>query len=639
MAGLQTHRALEITTPLGEDVLLFHRMTATEELSRLFRFELDLLSENHSISFEDLLGQKVTVRLELPHDKNRYFNGFVSRFSQTGTLGNYALYHATVHPWLWFLTRNADCRIFQDKTVPDIIKQVFRDHGFTDFEEALSGSYRTWEYCVQYRETDFNFVSRLMEQEGIYYYFKHDKTKHTLVLADSISSHEPFPGYQQVRYRPPDDRVQDFETIYDWHISKEVQPGTYSLNDFDFKKPRANLLVKSSQLRRHSRAASEIYDYPGEYIKTEEGETLVRARIQELQAEYEQLQGQANARGLSVGCLFNLIDFPRKDQNREYLIVSATHHLESDMYESGMGGGGEIYTCSFTAMPGMQPFRPARSTPKPMVQGPQTAIVVGPSGSEIYTEEYARIKVRFHWDRKSKGDENSSCWIRVAQLWAGSRWGGIHIPRIGQEVMVEFLEGDPDRPIITGRVYNNDNKPPYDLPAKATQSGVKSRSSKNGNPNNYNEIRFEDEKGNEEILIHAERNMKIEVEKDEDHEVEHDRTITVKNDEKHDVLNNRTTTIMNNDTQTVNNKRDVTIATTLTINCGLGATIVCGASGLTINSAGPVSISASAGITLTAPTITLAAPIVQCAGIVQCVTLMTTSVISSTYTPGLGNIL
>ena len=422
-------------------------------------------------------------------------------------------------------------------------------------------------------------------------------------------------------------------------FTKEVQPGKYVLNDFDFKKPKANMLVKSSQLRQHSRAANEIYDYPGEYIKTDEGDTLVRARIQELQAEYEQLQGQANARGLSVGCLFKLIDFPRKDQNREYLIVSATHHLESDAYESGTGGGGEIYSCSFTAMPSMQPFRPARITPKPMVQGPQTAIVVGPSGSEIYTEEYGRIKVQFHWDRESKGDENSSCWIRVAQLWAGSRWGGIHIPRIGQEVIVEFLEGDPDRPIITGRVYNNDNKPPYDLPAKATQSGIKSRSSKNGNPNNYNEIRFEDEKGNEEILIHAERNMKIEVEKDEDHTVDHDRTITVKNDEKHDVMNNRTTTIMNTDTQTVNGKRDVTIATTLTINCGVGATIVCGASGVTINSGGPVSISASAGITLTAPTITLAAPMVQCAGIVQCVTLMTTSVISSTYTPGLGNIL
>ncbi|NLI33215.1 MAG: type VI secretion system tip protein VgrG, partial [Deltaproteobacteria bacterium] len=550
----------------------FHRMTASEELSRLFRFELDLLSENHSISFEDLLGQKVTVRLELPHDKNRYFNGFVTRFSQVGTVGNYALYNATVHPWLWFLTRNADCRIFQDKTVPDIIKQVFRDHGFTDFEETLSGSYRNWEYCVQYRETDFNFVSRLMEQEGIYYYFKHDKTKHTLVLADSISSHEPFPGYQEVPYRPPDERVQDFETIYDWLMSKEVQPGTYVLNDFDFKKPRANMLVKSSQLRHHSRAANEIYDYPGEYVNTEEGDTLVRARIQELQADYEQLQGQANARGLSVGCLFNLIDFPRKDQNREYLIVSATHYLESDQYESGMGGAGEIYTCSFSAMPSMQPFRPPRTTPKPMVQGPQTAIVVGPSGSEIYTEEYARVKVRFHWDRESKGDENSSCWIRVAQLWAGSRWGGIHIPRIGQEVIVEFLEGDPDRPIITGRVYNNDNKPPYDLPAKATQSGVKSRSSKNGNPNNYNEIRFEDEKGNEEILIHAERNMKTEVEHDEEHTVDHDRTILVKNDEKHDVMHDRTTTIMNNDTQTVGVKRDVTIGTTLTINCGVGAT-------------------------------------------------------------------
>ena len=459
MAQLQTVRPVEIITPLGDDVLLFHRMTATEEL-----------------------------------DKTRYFNGFVSRFSQEGTFDDFNAYSVTVHPWLWFLTRTADCRIFQEKKVPDIIKEVFREHGFTDFEETLSGSYRIWEYCVQYRETDFNFVSRLMEQEGIYYYFKHEINKHILVISDSVSSHEAYPGYEKLPYFPPDEHLRrERDHIYDWNISQEVQPGVYALNDFDFTRPKANLEVKASVKREHARATMEIYDYPGEYPDTGDGENYVRARIEELQAEHEQVHGQANARGLAVGSLFELTDYPREDQNREYLIVSATHQVESDAYSSGSGSGAEeVYSCSFTALHSKQPYRPARTTPKPMVQGPQTAIVVGPSGEEIYTDKYGRVKVSFHWDRNSKSDENSSCWVRVAQVWAGTKWGGIQIPRIGQEVIIEFLEGDPDRPIITGRVYNNDNMPPNDLPASATQSGIKSRSSKGGNADKFNEIRFDD---------------------------------------------------------------------------------------------------------------------------------------------------
>ncbi len=302
MAELQAERAVEIFTPLGDDVLLFHRMTATEALGRLFRFDLDLLSKDPNIKFEDLLGQNVTVRLELPQDKTRYFNGFVSRFSLSGSLGDLSAYTVTVHPWLWFLTRTADCRIFQEMTVPDIIKQVFRDHGFTDFEEALSGTYRTWTYCVQYRETDFNFVSRLMEQEGIYYYFKHEKNKHQLVLSDSVSSHEPFPGYEKIPFFPPDEHLRREEHhIHEWTVSQEVQPGIYALNDYDFERPKANLQVKSSIQRGHARAKMEIFDYPGEYTQTGDGETYVRARIEELQAEHEQVQGQSNARGLCVG--------------------------------------------------------------------------------------------------------------------------------------------------------------------------------------------------------------------------------------------------------------------------------------------------------------------------------------------------
>ena len=480
-------------------------MSATEHLSQLFDLELDLLSERHNVASEDVLGQQMAVELDLPEERTRYFTGIVSRFSYEGTSGRYAVYHASLRPWLWFLTRTADCRIFQEKTVPDIIKEIFREHGFTDFDEKLNESYRTWEYCVQYRETDFNFVSRLMEQEGIYYFFTHDKDKHALVLCDSYSAHETAPGYEEIPYFPPDEpdrRIRDH--IFDWSVVTEVQSGVYALNDFDFERPKADLNVRLSKPQEHAGADMEIYDYPGEYLTTGDGQTYSRVRLEELQAQFEQAQGQGNARGLAVGRLFQLKNYPREDQNREYLIVSGIHHIRSDEYISGPSGAEEeTYSCRFTAMDSRQPFRPPRITPKPIVQGPQTAIVVGKKGEEIWTDKHGRVKVQFHWDRRGKMDENSSCWIRVAQSWAGKSWGGITLPRIGQEVIVEFLEGDPDRPIITGRVYNGSSMPPYGLPDNATMSTLKSNSSRGGG--GFNEIRFEDKKDKEQVFIHAER--------------------------------------------------------------------------------------------------------------------------------------
>lgn len=537
-------RTVQVSTPLGEGALLFRRMTAVEELGRLFEFDLELLSRDPQVPFEDLLGQPVTVALELQDGSLRYFNGFVSRFSQAGSVGHFARYHATLRPWLWFLTRTADCRIFQGKTVPDIVKEVFREHGFTDFSEALGGSYRTWDYCVQYRETDFNFVSRLMEQEGIYYYFTHEDGKHTLVLADSPSSHDLIPGYEEIPYYPPSDNVIREDHLSGWGLSQEIQPGAYALDDFDFEKPRASLAAKASVSRRHAAASYEVYDYPGEYVQTPDGEAYARVRIEELHARHEQAVGRGNARGIAAGGLFRLAGFPREDQNREYLVVSATHEVEAENYESSGSGAGGAYACQFGAVGSQQPFRPARITPKPTVQGPQTAVVVGKDGEELWTDQYGRVKVRFHWDRDDeKKGEDSTCWIRVAQVWAGKGWGAIHTPRIGQEVIVEFLEGDPDRPIITGRVYNADNMPPYDLPANQTQSGIKSRSTKRGAGENYNEIRFEDKKGEEELLIHAEKNQTIEVENDENHTVGNNRTKTVGVDETTSVGNNETETI------------------------------------------------------------------------------------------------
>ena len=568
LEATQANRPLAIVTPLGEDVLLFHSMSASEQLGRLFQYDLELLSSDPEIKLEDILGQNVTVRYQRTDGQLRYFNGFISEFGQQGTHGDLFVYQATVRPWLWFLTRTADCRIFQEKTVPDIIKEVFRVHGFSDFEEALSGHYRQWEYCVQYRETDFGFVCRLMEQEGIYYYFKHENGKHTMVLSDSISAHETVPGYEEVPYYPPQQAERrERDHISEWSLKQAIQTGVFALNDFDFKKPKANLQVKSSVARQHEQAELEIYDYPGEYLETDEGESYARARIEELQAQYEQVKGQGNAGGLITGGLFKLTNYARVDQNREYLITSANYRLGPQEYEgASLGGEGPVFLCRFSAIDKQQSFRTPRMTPKPIVQGPQTAIVVGPAGEEIWTDEYGRVKVQFHWDRYGAADEKSSCWIRVSHPWAGKNWGAVALPRIGQEVIVNFLEGDPDRPIITGRVYNNDNMPPYELPANKTQSGIKSRSSKSGVPDNFNEIRFEDKKGEEQLYIHAEKNQDNIVENDETTAVGHDRTEDVGNDETITIGNNRTENVGKNESISIGQNRSESVGKNESVN-------------------------------------------------------------------------
>jgi type VI secretion system secreted protein VgrG len=510
----QKHRSIAVNTVLGEDVLLLHRMVGKESLGRLFEFRLDLLSTDADIELEALLGTNATVRYQQPKGGVRYFNGFVSELRYVGERGNYAEYEMTLRPWLWFLTRTSDCRIFQQKKVPDIITELFREHGFTDYELALSGDYREWEYCVQYRETDFNFVSRLMEQEGIYYFVKHQNGKHQMVIADGYSAHDIYPNYSEIPCRPSD-RPIHAEHISHLDVRKQLLPGVVALNDFNFEKPKADLKANGPKPRPHEKSDFEIYDYPGEYEERGDGESYARKRIEELHAAYEVASGHGNAAGLAVGYLFNLTDHPRGPQNREHLITETSYDMQSEEFETGageVGAGEQSFVVEFSTINSREQFRPARITPKPIINGPQTAIVVGKSGDEIWTDEYGRVKVQFHWDRYGTKDENSSCWIRVAQGWAGKKWGSISIPRIGQEVIVDFLEGDPDRPIITGRVYNADAMPPYELPGEKTKSTLKSNSSKGGG--GFNEIRFEDKKGEEQIFIHGEKNQDIRIKND-----------------------------------------------------------------------------------------------------------------------------
>ena len=553
-------RLMEITTPLDHDVLLFHGMHAREELSRLSEFQINLLSEKDSINVDDILGKAVSVALELPKGGTRYFNGFVTRFSAGGTVGRYHRYRAEVRPWLWFLSRTSDCRIFQEMTVPDIIKKVFADHKMADFSMELTGSYKTRTYCVQYRETDLNFVSRLMEEEGIYYYFRHTKGHDTLVVTDSSSKHEPFSGCEKLPFIAPEKAARpDVDHIVNWDFSREVQPGAYAQDDYDFERPSVEIKTRKVLTRSYTPSDYEMFDYPGRYLQSGDGQQLASVRIDEYGSQFETANALTNARGLSVGCSVNMYGYPRGDQNREYLVLSAEYELEYGEYESVPQPEGADYQCSFVAMSTKQQFRPRRLTPKPFVQGPQTAMVVGPGGDEIYTDKYGRVKVQFHWDRYGKQDQNSSCWIRVSSPWAGKAWGGISIPRIGQEVVVDFLEGDPDQPIIIGRVYNAEQMPPYELPANMTQSGVKSRSSKSGTPDNFNELRFEDKKGEEQVFLHAEKNQDIEVENDETHWVGHDRKKTIDNDESTNVKHDRTETVDNNETITIHGNRTETV--------------------------------------------------------------------------------
>ena len=588
-------RTFELITPLGADVLLFHRMSAREELSRLSEFQIDVLSTRGDINLDEILGKNVTVKVELPEDKLRHFNGFVTRFAQVGMRGRYHAYQATVRPWLWFLTRRANCRIFQQMKVPDILKKIFNDYpGVADTKFELTGSYRTWDYCVQYRETDFNFVSRLMEQEGMYYYFKYQEGRNSAMVCDSYGAHSALAGCEQLPFIPQERMTRpEQERISAWSFEREIQPGRYVLDDYDFEKPSVELQVKTKFKRDHSFADYEVYDYPGEYMVTAEGEDCVRTRIEELHAQFELAHGRTNARAFSVGYLVKVTGQTRSDQDREYLVVSAQHQLEYSEYEA-MEETGTSYDCGFTVMNSRQPFRAARITPKPIVQGPQTAVVVGPDGDEIYTDKYGRVKVQFHWDRVGKKNENSSCWIRVSHPWAGKNWGMVAIPRMGQEVIVDFLEGDPDQPIITGRVYNAEQMPPWELPGNMTQTGVLTRSTKGGSGTNANAIRFEDKKGSEQLWIHAEKNQDIEVENDETHWVGHDRKKTIDHDETTHVKHDRTETVDNNETITIGVNRTEKVGSNEDITIGVNRTEKVGSNeSITIGSNRTITVGAS----------------------------------------------
>ncbi len=520
-----------IDTPLGKDKLLLKGFRGSEGISRLFRFELDLLSEDNSITFTDIIGKNVTITVKQADGTPRYFNGVISRFGQGGSDETFTSYHAEMVPWLWFLTRAADCKIFQNKTIPDIVKEVFTGLGFNDFSDSLKASYQPRDYCVQYRETSLNFVSRLMEEYGIFYYFKHEQGKHTLVMGDDPSANEDCPGQNQFRFYVNPSAVLDEDVVNAWHAEQELRTGKSTLTDYNFITPSTNLLATTATIDTvGGNSQFDTYDYPGDYLSKGDGQSLTKIRMQEEEAVHMVINGTSDARSMASGYKFSLTEYYRDDMNTSYLLTDVEHVGVTTAYGNAKTNQQDHYSNSFRCIPASVPFRPLRVTPRPTINGPQPAVVVGPSGEEIYSDQYGRVKVQFFWDRLGKKDENSSCWTRVSQFWAGKAWGAMFLPRIGQEVMVEFLEGNPDQPLVTGRVYNAEQTVPYSLPSEQTKSTIKTRSSKGGGTDNFNEIRFEDKMGSEEILIHAEKDMNREVEHDDSLKVGNNQTLTIQQD-------------------------------------------------------------------------------------------------------------
>ena len=565
MIYTQENRYIAIDTPLGEDVLLLRGFTGSEGISRLFRFDLDLLSEKASIPFNDIVGQNVTITITLADGSNpqyRYINGFISRFAQKGSDARFTYYQAEMVPWLWFLTRASNCRIFPtNMTVPDIITKVFTDLEFRDVKNLLQGPFEPRDYCVQYRETDFNFVSRLMEQYGIFYFFEHEKDKHTLVLADTASSkvHQPCPGQSKARCDFTAGMVPEEDIIHSCQVEQEVRPGKYTLTNYNFETPSTGLAVNvNSAVNTSGNGKFEIYDYPGEHLNKSQGEQLVKLRMEAEEMPQLVMSGSSTCRAFTPGYRFDLEGHYNQQMDKPYILTEVQHTATvGETYADTGSPAAANYSNHFLSIPYDVPYRPLRVTPKPIVQGPQTAIVVGRSGEEIFTDKYGRVKVQFHWDREGKHNQDSSCWIRVSHPWAGKGWGAISIPRIGQEVIVDFLEGDPDQPIITGRVYNAEQMPPYGLPAGGMVSGLKSSSTKGGG--GYNEFIMDDTKGNELIRMHGQYDMDATVEHDLREHVLHDRSRDVTNNETITVGNDRTETVLGNETLSVTKNRTETV--------------------------------------------------------------------------------
>jgi len=593
----QTGKFLTISTVLGEDVLLLLSLSGSEALSQPFQFKLEMLSSNHDISVKEIVGTSIDASIGLGEDTPRYINGIITRFIAGSVHANGCrIYHAEISAWLHLLTLSHDCRIFQKMDVTKIIESVFESRGYSDFQIKTQRSYHEREYTAQYRESDFNFVSRLMEEEGIYYYFIHELGKHTLIIADSINSYYDCLESEVEFFNS--DRVGD--QLTSWAHEYSLFSGKWSQTDYNFKTPKTDISTTvDTVIDIPILAKFEQFEYPGLYNKRPDGENLTRVRIEEEEANYNVVSATGSYRSFCAGGKFSLIHHEiQNEENLTYVITSISHYARENSYELGQSGGRE-YNNEFQCIPSEVPFRPQHITRKPIVQGSQTAIVVGPVGEEIHTDEYGRVKVQFHWDRYGKHNEDSSCWMRVSQVHAGKGFGGIDIPRIGEEVIVSCLEGDPDRPIIIGRVYNDDNKPPTDLPSSGMVSGSKSNSTPGGG--GYNEISMDDSKGKESVIIHAQKDMTTTVENDQSTTlVSGNRSVSVQSGTASETVKGDASLTVQAGNRTVNVTGDYKLDTTSNVNIQAPAKIslTCGGSSIVLEP-GKIVITAGGGASLT----------------------------------------
>ena len=550
MALTQDNRLLSISSPLGKDELLLTGFEGTESLSGLFEFKIDVLSKSHTLSPEQLIGK--TVTLTVHNDQMRTFNGYISQFVYGEVKAdNLRVYQLTMVPWLWFLSKNSNHRIFQNKSTKDIIEQLFQDSGFTDYDYKATGNPAVREYCVQYNESDFDFVSRLLEEDGIAYFFVQDKEKHVLHIVDAENAYEPCKetdlGYS--KGSQPNTQINRWQHLYEFH------KGRWSLNDYDFVFPTKSQLKSTASTSNFANIKNyEHYEYTPYHDFAGIGD-LTKKRIEAEEAPADTIEGSSDCSSFYAGGKFNLKRHAVKQEQGNYIITTVRHKASDDSYLAGNDSDSE-YKNDFVCIPDDVHFRPPLTRQKPWMQGPQSATVVGPAGEEIYIDDYGRIKVQFHWDREAKNDENSSCFIRVMQPWAGAGWGTSFIPRIGMEVVVNFFDGDPDRPIVTGSVYNGDNKPPFN---SKTQSGIKTRSSKGGSNSNSNELRFDDNKDAEQVYLHAEKNLDTQVENNETLTVDVDRTKTIGNNESSSIGKNRDKSVGENQAESIGQNKSIDV--------------------------------------------------------------------------------
>ncbi|WP_182867490.1 type VI secretion system Vgr family protein [Rhodopirellula sp. JC639] len=552
MALQQKNRLLNLNTVLGDDVLLLTSMTGNEELGRLFHYQLELISDDPGIKPQDIVGTPIGWSVELADNSRRHWHGHVKSLSR-GDVDREGRrnYRVEVVPWLWFLTQTSDCKIFQDTKVPDIIDEVLGEYGFADYKADFLLDHKEWEYCVQYRETDFNFLSRLMEQEGIFYYFKHSEGAHQMVITDHKDGYYTLPE-SNVDF--PDDtgsRAID-DHLTSWERKFEFVPGKWAQRDYNFKTPSDDLGTDTGTVVDLPEIGNyEMYDYPGEYGDKSVGGGETRLRIEAEETRHDLVSATSLCKTFQAGGRFTVDQHRDSDEEGAEVVITAIQHSASEPmgYETG-DDGGLAYRNSITCLPSSRVFRTPRSTAKPIISGVQTAIVTGPPGEEIYPDEFGRVKCQFHWDRYGEKDDKSSCWIRVSQVHAGSGFGGISIPRIDEEVVVSFLEGDPDRPLVTGRVYHAQNMPPFGLPDSKNISGIKSNSTKGGG--GYNEYVMDDTKGNELIREHG----------------QFDKDSTIENDLREHVLNNRTRDVSVDEAVSIGSNQEINVGADRTVNVG-----------------------------------------------------------------------